>query len=95
MANNIASGLKRAVILKSAMEAFKHRLVSLGLFSTVFRDVPLEGSNDIEVPYYPLETAAKDIDKLSGGFEGFFVVGVEKILRCNAVYATAEGDYAF
>lgn len=63
MANNIASGLKRAVILKSAMEAFKHRLVSLGLFSTVFRDVPLEGSNDIEVPYYPLETAAsKDYD---------------------------------
>ena len=38
--------------------------------------------------------AAKDIDKLSGGFEGFLVVGVEKILRCNAVYATAEGDYA-
>lgn len=63
MANNIASGLKRAVILKSAMEAFKHRLVSLGLFSTVFRDVPLEGTNDIEVPYYPLETAAsKDYD---------------------------------
>ena len=58
MSNNIAPALKRAVILKSAMAAFKHRLVSLGLFSTVFRDVPLEGSNDIEVPYYPLETAA-------------------------------------
>ena len=39
--------------------------------------------------------ASEDVDKLSGGFEGFFVVGVEKILRCNAVYATAEGDYAF
>ena len=57
MANTISAGLKRAVILKSAMTAFKHRLVSLGLFSTVFRDVALEGSNDIEVPYYPLETA--------------------------------------
>lgn len=57
MANTISAGLKRAVILKSAMTAFKHRLVSLGLFSTVFKDVALEGSNDIEVPYYPLETA--------------------------------------
>ena len=57
MANTISAGLKKAVILKSAMTAFKHRLVSLGLFSTVFRDVALEGSNDIEVPYYPLETA--------------------------------------
>lgn len=58
MANNIDPALKRAVILRAAMTAFKHRLVSLGLFSTVFRDVPLEGSNDIEVPYYPLVTAA-------------------------------------
>lgn len=58
MANNIDPALKRAVILKAAMAAFKHRLVSLGLFSTVFKDIPLEGSNDIEVPYYPLVTAA-------------------------------------
>ncbi len=58
MANNIAPALKRAVILRAAMTAFKHRLMSLGLFSTVFRDVPLEGSNEIEVPYYPLATAA-------------------------------------
>lgn len=61
--NNIDIALKRAVILKSAMVAFKARLISLGLFSTIFRDVPLEGNDDIEVPYYPLATAAsKDYD---------------------------------
>ena len=61
--NNIDIALKRAVILKSAMVAFKARLISLGLFSTVFRDVPLEGNDDVEVPYYPLATAAsKDYD---------------------------------
>lgn len=37
---------------------------------------------------------AEYVDKLRGGFEGFFVVGIKKILRCNAVYAAAESDYA-
>lgn len=58
MANTIPAGLKRAVILKEAMKAFKQRLISLGLFSTVLKNVPLEGTNEIEVPYYPLETSA-------------------------------------
>ena len=61
--NTIPAGLKRAVILKEAMTAFKHRLISLSLFSTVFRNIPLEGTNEIEVPYYPLATAtSKDFN---------------------------------
>lgn len=61
--NNIPSALRRSLILKSAMEAFKHKLISLGLFSTVLRNVPLEGNNEIDIPYIPLATSAsKDFD---------------------------------
>jgi len=61
--NTIPQALRRSLILKSAMEAFKHRLVSLGLFSTVLRNLPLEGNNEIEIPYVPLATSAsKDFD---------------------------------
>lgn len=61
--NTIPSALRRSLILKSAMEAFKHKLISLGLFSTVLRNVPLEGNNEIDIPYIPLATSAsKDFD---------------------------------
>ena len=61
--NTIPQTLRRSLILNSAMEAFKHRLVSLGLFSTVLRNIPLEGNNEIDIPYIPLATSAsKDFD---------------------------------
>ena len=61
--NTIPQTLRRSLILNSAMEAFKHRLVSLGLFSTVLRNLPLEGNNEIDIPYIPLATSAsKDFD---------------------------------
>lgn len=61
--NTIPQTLRRSLILNSAMEAFKHRLVSLGLFSTVLRNLPLEGNNEIDIPYIPLATrASKDFD---------------------------------
>lgn len=61
--NTIPQELRRALILKSAMEAFKHTLLPLGLFSTVFRSVPLEGNDEIDIPYFPLATSAsKDFD---------------------------------
>ena len=61
--NTIPAALRRSLILKSAMEAFKHKLISLGLFSTVLRNVPLEGNNEVDIPYIPLATSAsKDFD---------------------------------
>lgn len=45
------------------MEEFKHKLISLGLFSTVLNNLPLQGNNEIEIPYVPLATSAsKDFD---------------------------------
>jgi len=62
-ANSIDSKLQLNVVLDSAMEAFKTMLTPLALFSTAFYDQPLQGTDKIEVPYYPLETAAsKDFD---------------------------------
>ena len=48
--NTIPAALRRSLILKSAMEEFKHKLIPLGLFSTVLRNVPLEGNNEIDIP---------------------------------------------
>lgn len=63
MANTISSALQLDVVLASAMEAFKEYLTPLGLFSTAFNNIPLDGTDKIQVPYYPLETAtSKDFD---------------------------------
>jgi hypothetical protein len=58
MANVIDSDLQLDVIMNSAMEAFSEAITPLALFSTAFKNVPLLGTNKIQVPYYPLETAA-------------------------------------
>ena len=61
--NHIDTALRRSLILKSAMEAFKHRLISLGVFSTALHNVPLEGNDEIDVPYFPLATSkSKDFN---------------------------------
>lgn len=58
MANTIDSDLQLDVIMNSAMEAFSEAITPLALFSTMFKNIPLQGTDKIQVPYYPLETAA-------------------------------------
>lgn len=67
MANVIDSDLQLDLILDTALEAFKQLVTPLALVSTVFRNVPLKGTNKVLVPYYPLETAA------SKDFNGTYV----------------------
>lgn len=69
-ANTIDSKLQLNLVLDSAMDAFKHALSPLALFSTAFYDEPLQGTDKIEIPYYPLETAA------SKDFDGTYVFNV-------------------
>ncbi len=57
-ANTIDSDLQLDLVLDAAMEAFKEMLTPLAMFSTVFRDIPLQGTDKVVVPYYALETAA-------------------------------------
>lgn len=63
MANTIQSDLQLDLVLDAAMEAFKEILAPLALFSTAFYDLPLQGTDKVLVPYYPLETAtSKDFN---------------------------------
>ncbi|HYG22734.1 MAG TPA: head maturation protease, ClpP-related [Verrucomicrobiae bacterium] len=66
-ANTISSDLQRNVILSDGMRAFKRRILPLSIFSTRFNNVPLEGTNKIAVPYYPLfTTTSKDFSDGTG-----------------------------
>lgn len=57
--NTISTELKRQVILQDVViRDFARRVLGLNLFSTVFRDIPLQGLNTVEVPYYDLDTSA-------------------------------------
>lgn len=67
MANTIVTDLQLDLVLDAAMEAFKEILAPLALFSTAFYDLPLQGTDKVLVPYYPLETAA------SKDFNGTYV----------------------
>jgi hypothetical protein len=58
MANTIDAGLQLDVVLDTIFTAFKRAIAPLKTFSTVFSDVPLKGSNEINVAYYPLVTTA-------------------------------------
>lgn len=56
--NTIGADLKRVTILQETIRAFATRVLPLRLLSTVFSNVPLSGTDEIVVPYFPLQTAA-------------------------------------
>lgn len=57
-ANTIDTNLKRVVILNDILRDFKRRLLILSVFSTRFNNVPLEGTDEVVVPFYALDTTA-------------------------------------
>jgi hypothetical protein len=59
MPNAIASDLQRqTLLLDQAVNAFAKRLTHLRVFATSFQNVPLQGTDEVVVPYYPLATGA-------------------------------------
>ncbi len=54
--NTIDSGLQRQIILQEMLEEFVVVLAPLQSFSAVFNNVPLEGTDEVDVPFYPLAT---------------------------------------
>lgn len=56
--NAIDPGLKRVLILNETVRDFAVRVLPLRLLCTVFENVPLQGTDEVEVPYYTLQTAA-------------------------------------
>lgn len=58
MAITVATALKRDHLLQTAMRAFRNRILPVMAFATKFENVPLEGTNKVQVPYIPLATSA-------------------------------------
>lgn len=67
-ANTMSSGLLRQVILSEAMRAFRRQFVSLEIFCHNFGIVALEGTDVVDVPYYPLATTASTEFLYSNGY---------------------------
>lgn len=60
---SVPDGLKLDRILNTALIALKRKLMPLMMFSTAFRDVPLQGTDTMQVPFVPLQqTASIDFD---------------------------------
>lgn len=66
MANTIDTSLQRNVILTAAMQAFSKKLPLLTSFSTKFETTPLEGTDKVAVPFYPLDSST--IQDFSGDY---------------------------
>lgn len=56
--NQIAAGLKRVLILQETVRDFATRVLPVRMFSSVFENLPLEGTDSFEIAYYPLQAAA-------------------------------------
>jgi hypothetical protein len=67
--NTIDSNLQRVVVLQEALREFKKVLAPLTSFSTVFNNVPLEGTDEVVIPFYPLATDAGNSWDPSSGYE--------------------------
>ena len=66
--NTISAGLQRQVILSEVMRAFRRQFASLEIFSHNFGNIPLEGTDYVQVPYYPLDTTSSSEFTQSGGY---------------------------
>lgn len=65
--NTVSTDLKRQVIMADMIRAYKRRVLGLTAFSTVYNNVPLLGTNEVVVPYFPLyNSASKDFVAADG-----------------------------
>lgn len=69
--NSIDSELQRVVILQEMVEEFAVVLEVLQDFSVVFNNVPLEGTDKVAVPFYPLSAAASQSWDPANGYDTF------------------------
>lgn len=64
-ANTVSTDLKRVLIMNEILRDYKRNILSAQAFSTVFSDVPLQGTDEVVVPYYANFTTAST-DFVSG-----------------------------
>jgi ATP-dependent protease ClpP protease subunit len=87
-ANTMSAPLLRQVILSETMRAFRRQFASLEIFAHNFQSVPLEGTNYIEVPYYPLDTVASTEFTYANGY----VVAPNAQTLNKQIYVGGKGD---
>lgn len=81
-ANTIPAQLQRQVILQDiVIRDFARRVLSLSMFSTVFKNIPLQGLNTVEVPYFDLDQSQSQAYSSVTGYNtiGNTVSGVREI----------------
>ena len=67
-ANTMSAPLLRQVIMSEVMRAFRRQFTSLSYFSHNFGNIPLQGTDKMEVPYYPLDTVASTEFTYANGY---------------------------
>lgn len=76
----VDTALKLDTILTTALVALKRVILPLRAFSTVFKDVPLNGTDVVQVPFIPLESATStDFDQDDGYVTGDGTVNARSI----------------
>ena len=68
-ANTMGAGLLRQVILSEVMRAFRRAFTPMTYYSHNFGNVPLEGTDVVQVPYYPLATTQSTEFLYANGYQ--------------------------
>ena len=87
-ANTMSASLLRQVIMSEVMRAFRRQFTSLSYFSHNFGNIPLEGTDKMEVPYYPLDTVASSEFTYANGY----VITPNSQTLSKEVYVGGKGD---
>ena len=82
----IDPGLQRQVIMMDMLEAFQPILLKLNAFSTVFDNVPREGTDTVDVPYYSLDAEASNSWNPAVGY-----VGTPGVVNARPIYIGGSG----
>jgi ATP-dependent protease ClpP protease subunit len=89
--NTVPAELQRQVIMQIILRDFKRVIAPLGMFSTVFNGVKLEGTDKIEVPYFALNTTTPTAWNAGTGYvAGNTVVTKREISVTNRSYLGAS-----
>lgn len=66
--NTVPAALQRQAILQVMIRDFRRRLLPVTAYATKFDNVPLEGTNKVNVPFYDLDTSASTNFVLATGY---------------------------
>lgn len=87
-ANTMSASLLRQVILSELMRAFRRNFASLNIFAHNYKDVALQGTDKVEVLYYPLDQVASTEFTQGAGY----VIGANAVTSNKEIQVGGKGD---